>query len=52
MLNDRDVPASEVRQHFAEHLDRVRAGESFTITRNGRITARLTPAPEETTDDD
>jgi prevent-host-death family protein len=51
-MNERDVPAGEFRRHMAEHLDRVRAGETFTITRNGRLTARVTPAALEENDDD
>jgi prevent-host-death family protein len=51
-MNERDVPATTVRQHFAEHLDRVLAGESFLISRGGRVTARLTPALEENDDQD
>jgi hypothetical protein len=28
-MQETDVPASEVQRHFAEHLDRARAGEEF-----------------------
>jgi prevent-host-death family protein len=51
-MEPRSVPASEVHRHFAEHLDAVLRGETFEITRSGRITARLTPATEENTTDD
>jgi prevent-host-death family protein len=53
-MNERDIPAGEFRRHMAEHLDRVRAGETFTITRNGRLTAVVSPpaAEEETRVDD
>jgi prevent-host-death family protein len=37
------VPAKELRQHLAEYLDEVRSGESFTVTRSGRVTAQLVP---------
>jgi prevent-host-death family protein len=54
MNDSHDVPvaATEVRLHFAEHLDRARLGEEFVITRNGRVTARLGPIEEETPSDD
>jgi prevent-host-death family protein len=52
MNEPQDVSAEAFRRHMADHLDRVRAGESFTITRNGRVTARLGPVLEENTDDD
>lgn len=47
MNDSRDVPAGEFRRHMAEHLDRVRAGETFVITRNGRVTALVAPAVED-----
>jgi prevent-host-death family protein len=54
MNESRDVPvaASDVRQRFAEHLDRVRAGETFTIYRHGRATAQLGPIEERNSDDE
>jgi prevent-host-death family protein len=53
-MEPRSVPASEVHRHFAEHIDAVLRGETIEISRNGRVTARLTPALEEATrvDDD
>jgi prevent-host-death family protein len=51
MNDSRDVPATEVRQRFAEHLDAVLAGESFLVTRSGRPTAQLVPIEERNSDD-
>jgi hypothetical protein len=54
VMNERDVPATEVRQHFAAYLDEVRGGASFTITRGSRVAGRLVPPAfdEEETNDD
>ncbi len=41
-----NIPSTEPRRTFGELLDHVREGESFAITQNGRIVARLVP-PEE-----
>jgi prevent-host-death family protein len=48
-MSERDVAATTVQRHFTEHLDAVLAGESFTITRHGRIAAVLIPPPEQET---
>lgn len=34
----------ELRQNLSKHLERVKAGESFTVTEHGRVVARLVPA--------
>ncbi len=34
----------ELRQNLSKHLERVKAGESFTVTERGRVVARLVPA--------
>jgi prevent-host-death family protein len=52
MNESRDLPASELRAHLAEHLDRVRAGEMFVVCRNGRPTAWLGPIEERSNSDD
>lgn len=41
-----NIPSTEARRTFGELLDHVREGESFAITQNGRVVARLVP-PEE-----
>ncbi len=38
------IPASEAKAKFSELLDRVRSGESFSITLHGEETAKLVPA--------
>ena len=38
------IAASEAKAKFSELLDRVRRGESFSITLHGEVTARLVPA--------
>ena len=38
------IPASEAKAKFSELLDRVRSGESFSITLHGEATAKLVPA--------
>lgn len=40
------VGAYEAKTHLPRLLKRVEAGESVTITRNGRAIARLTPIPD------
>ena len=45
------IGAFEAKTHLSELLERVRAGERFTITRRGVPVAELTPvAPEGRTD--
>ncbi len=39
----RKIPSTEARRGFGELLDQVRAGESISITQNGRVVARLVP---------
>lgn len=39
------VAANEAKSHFSQLLERVAAGEEFTITRHGTPVARLVPAP-------
>lgn len=38
------IGAYEAKTHLAALLDRVERGETLTITRNGRVVARLVPA--------
>lgn len=38
-----DIPVRELRGHLAEHLQRVRGGESLVITNHGEPIARLVP---------
>jgi prevent-host-death family protein len=38
------IPASEAKAKFSELLERVRTGESFSITLHGEETAKLVPA--------
>jgi|tagenome__1003787_1003787.scaffolds.fasta_scaffold18905549_1 prevent-host-death family protein len=38
------VGVRELRQNLSRYLDRVRAGESLTVTEHGRVVARLVPA--------
>ncbi|MBX3747069.1 MAG: type II toxin-antitoxin system prevent-host-death family antitoxin [Verrucomicrobiae bacterium] len=38
------IPASEAKAKFSELLDRVRRGESFSITLHGAEAAQLVPA--------
>lgn len=40
------VGIDALRRHIRRYLDRVAAGETFTITRRGRPVAVLTPVPE------
>lgn len=40
-----DVSVRELRNHGGDVLDRVAAGESLTITRDGHPVARLLPLP-------
>ena len=37
------IPASEAKAKFSALLDRVRRGESFSITLHGEVAARLVP---------
>ena len=39
------APIAEVKKHLCELVDRVQAGETVTILRHGRPTARLVPMP-------
>ena len=41
------VGAFEAKTHFAQLLQRVEGGEEITITRRGRVVARLVPAATE-----
>ena len=38
------VGIRELRQNLSRYIDRVKAGESLTVTERGREVARLTPA--------
>lgn len=38
-----DIPTNHLRQHLAEILRRVAAGESFRVTRRGRVLAVVVP---------
>ena len=38
------IPASEAKAKFSELLERVRSGESFSITLHGEEAAKLVPA--------
>jgi len=38
------VGVRELRQNLSVYLDRVKAGESLTVTEHGRVVARLVPA--------
>jgi prevent-host-death family protein len=44
-----DIGAFEAKTRLGQLLDRVEAGEEITITRRGKVVARLTP-PERTAD--
>jgi prevent-host-death family protein len=40
----KDVTATDAARHFSDLLDAVEhAGESFTVTRSGRVVARIVP---------
>jgi prevent-host-death family protein len=39
-----EIGVFEAKTHLSELLERVAAGEEFTITRRGRAVARLVPA--------
>lgn len=41
-----DVGAYEAKTHLPRLLKQIEAGESITITRNGRAIARLSPVPD------
>lgn len=41
-----DVGAYQAKTHLPRLLDQVEAGQSITITRNGRAVARLTPVAD------
>jgi prevent-host-death family protein len=38
------IPAADAQRHFRDLLDRLARGESFEITENGKLVARLSPA--------
>ncbi len=38
------VGVRELRQNLSRYLERVKAGESLTVTEHGRVIARLAPA--------
>jgi prevent-host-death family protein len=40
------VGVRELRQNLSKYLDRVKAGESLTVTERGREVARLVPSGE------
>jgi prevent-host-death family protein len=40
------ISVTEFRQNLAAYLARVEAGESFLVSVNGRIAARVTPAAD------
>lgn len=42
----REIGVFEAKTHLSELLEKVAAGEEFTITRRGRAIARLVPAGE------
>jgi prevent-host-death family protein len=46
VVTSEPVSSRELRLSLADYLDRARAGESFTITRNGRPAAVLSPPIE------
>lgn len=39
-----DIGAFEAKTHFSQLLDRVEKGEEISISRRGRVVARLVPA--------
>jgi len=41
-----EMTATEASRHFSDVLDRAKAGETITVTRNGQAVAQITPAPE------
>lgn len=43
------VGAYDAKTHFSELIEKVEAGEEFTITRHGMPVARLVPATRTTT---
>jgi prevent-host-death family protein len=45
LITMKDVTATDAARHFSDLLDAVEhAGESFTVTRSGRVVARIVPA--------
>lgn len=42
---ERVIQASEAKTHFLRLLDDVERGETVTITRRGKVVARLSPEP-------
>lgn len=46
----RVVQSSEAKTHLLRLLDEVEAGESFVITRHGKVVARLVPEADRRTD--
>jgi prevent-host-death family protein len=44
---ERVIQASEAKTHFLRLLDDVERGETVTITRRGKVVARLSPEPAE-----
>lgn len=41
------VSVSDLKARLSEHLQRVKAGESFLITERGRLIGMMTPLPAE-----
>ena len=41
----KEIQATEAKAHLAELLRAVERGESFSITRHGKVIAHLIPAP-------
>ena len=41
-----EMTATEASRHFSDVLDRAKAGETITVTRNGQAVAQITPPPE------
>ncbi|MDQ3460203.1 MAG: type II toxin-antitoxin system prevent-host-death family antitoxin [Deinococcota bacterium] len=39
-----EVTAAKARKDFTELLDRAEAGETITVTRHGKVVARIVPA--------
>lgn len=40
------MKSNDVKTHFAQVLDRVEQGEEITVTRRGRVVARIVPEAE------
>ena len=42
-----DISISELRQHLADYLKRVKRGETLRVTQHGAVVARIEPALSE-----